>query len=54
MDDPVSGRPVAEVVQERLPRARFIGLDHVGHYPHLEVPEQVGHLLATSLERGSA
>jgi pimeloyl-ACP methyl ester carboxylesterase len=51
--DPVSGRPVADVIQERLPRASFIGLDGVGHYPQLEVPEQVGQLLATSLERGS-
>jgi pimeloyl-ACP methyl ester carboxylesterase len=41
MLDPVSGAPMAEHIHRRLPRADFLELADVGHYPQLEVPETV-------------
>ena len=41
LHDPVSGAPVANEIRQRLPRADFVGLDDVGHYPHVEVPDRV-------------
>jgi pimeloyl-ACP methyl ester carboxylesterase len=41
MLDPVSGAHMAERIRERLPRAPFLALDEVGHWPQLEAPERV-------------
>ena len=41
MADPVSGAPVAAQIRATLPAARVKTLDDVGHYPHVEVPDQV-------------
>jgi pimeloyl-ACP methyl ester carboxylesterase len=49
MQDPVSGAAVADVIRKRLPRAELLALDDAGHYPQLEVPEQVGATLRTRL-----
>jgi pimeloyl-ACP methyl ester carboxylesterase len=37
--DPVSGRPIAERLRERVRAASLRALEDVGHYPQLEVPE---------------
>jgi pimeloyl-ACP methyl ester carboxylesterase len=42
MLDPVSGAHMAERIRERLPGARFLALEDVGHWPALEAPERVG------------
>jgi pimeloyl-ACP methyl ester carboxylesterase len=49
MQDPVSGAPIADVIQRQLPGARLHRLDDAGHYPQIEVPERVGPLLAAAL-----
>jgi len=49
MQDPVSGKPVADVIQQRLPNAELLALDDAGHYPHLEVPERVGPAVVAAL-----
>ena len=41
MLDPISGAHVAERIAERLPYARRLFLDDVGHYPQLEAPDRV-------------
>ncbi len=41
MADPRSGAHIAREIRRRLPAAPFVGLDDVGHYPQLEVPEPV-------------
>jgi len=41
MLDPVSGAHMAERIRERLPRAPFVALDDVGHWPPLEAPDRV-------------
>jgi pimeloyl-ACP methyl ester carboxylesterase len=41
MLDPISGAQMAERIRERLPRAPFLALDDVGHWPPLEAPERV-------------
>jgi pimeloyl-ACP methyl ester carboxylesterase len=41
MLDPVSGAHMAERIRERLPRARLLALEDVGHWPPLEAPERV-------------
>src|SRR5207244_4093177 len=39
--DPVSGRAMADRIRDRLPAADFVSLAEAGHYPQLEVPDQV-------------
>lgn len=39
--DPVSGRHMAERYRELIPNPAIDILDHVGHFPQLEVPEYV-------------
>ena len=41
MADPVSGAHMAEVIRERRPGADLVALADVGHYPQLEVPQEV-------------
>jgi pimeloyl-ACP methyl ester carboxylesterase len=41
MLDPVSGAHMAERIRERLPKAPFVALEAVAHWPPLEAPEQV-------------
>jgi pimeloyl-ACP methyl ester carboxylesterase len=41
MLDPVSGAHMAERIAERLPRAPFLALADVAHWPQLEAPERV-------------
>lgn len=41
MLDPVSGAHMAERIRERLPRAPFLALDDVGHWPPIEAPDRV-------------
>ncbi|HXE90795.1 MAG TPA: alpha/beta hydrolase [Terriglobales bacterium] len=41
MEDPISGAHMAAVIRQRLPRAEFVPLEGVGHYPQLEVPDVV-------------
>ncbi len=41
MEDPIAGAPMAAHIRQRLPQARFVALEGVGHYPQLEVPEVV-------------
>ena len=43
MADPRSGAHIAREIRRRLPAARLVALDDVGHYPQLEVPELVAH-----------
>lgn len=38
--DPVSGRHLAEHIAALCPRLEVAMLDHVGHYPQLEAPEE--------------
>lgn len=46
MEDPVSGRHVAEHLRRRMPGVNLHALENVGHYPQLEVPGEVAaHLL---------
>lgn len=40
MADPVSGAHVLATVRDRLPQARVIELDEIGHCAHIEVPER--------------
>jgi pimeloyl-ACP methyl ester carboxylesterase len=49
MADPVSGAHVLALAREAYHRARVVELDGVGHYPHLEAPEQVAAALRTFL-----
>ncbi|MFW0787173.1 alpha/beta hydrolase [Gordonia sp. CPCC 206044] len=41
IDDPVSGRTVLDAARGILPRAHFIELDGIGHFPQSEAPEAV-------------
>ena len=41
MLDPISGAHMAKRIRERLPAARFLALDDVGHWPPLEAPDRV-------------
>jgi pimeloyl-ACP methyl ester carboxylesterase len=41
MQDPISGAHIAQRLAQRLPRARLVELDDVGHWPPLEAPERV-------------
>lgn len=40
LDDPLDG-PLASEIQRRRPRAPFLGLPQVGHFPHVEDPVTV-------------
>jgi pimeloyl-ACP methyl ester carboxylesterase len=48
LDDPVSGRHVLELARPRLPRARMVELEGVGHFPQSEAP----HVVAEAIRRG--
>ena len=48
MLDPVSGARMAERIRERLPRAPFVALDDVGHWPPLEAPALVAEALLSA------
>ena len=48
MLDPVSGAHMAERIRERLPRAPFVALDNVGHWPPLEAPALVAEALLSA------
>jgi pimeloyl-ACP methyl ester carboxylesterase len=48
MLDPVSGAHMAERIRERLPRAPFLALDDVGHWPQLEAPAFVAPALLSA------
>ena len=39
--DPVSGRHVLDLARPRLPTARIVELEQVGHFPQSEAPAQV-------------
>jgi pimeloyl-ACP methyl ester carboxylesterase len=41
MADPRSGAQMAEQARQRIPDLAVVSLDDAGHYPQLEVPEQV-------------
>ena len=41
LDDPVSGRHVLELAQERYLRARVTALEGIGHYPQVEAAQAV-------------
>ena len=41
MLDPVSGAHMGERIRERIPVARFIALEDVGHWPPIEAPGRV-------------
>jgi pimeloyl-ACP methyl ester carboxylesterase len=41
MLDPVSGAHMAQRITERLPRAPFLALEDIAHWPQLEAPERV-------------
>ena len=41
MLDPVSGAHMAERIRERLPKAPFLALADVAHWPQLEAPQRV-------------
>jgi pimeloyl-ACP methyl ester carboxylesterase len=41
MLDPISGAHMADRIRERLPAARLLALEDVGHWPALEAPERV-------------
>lgn len=43
--DPVSGAHMAERIRERLPRASFLALEDVAHWPALEAPDRVARAL---------
>jgi pimeloyl-ACP methyl ester carboxylesterase len=45
MLDPVSGAHMAERISERIPHARLLALEDVGHWPALEAPERVASAL---------
>lgn len=49
MLDPVSGEHMLARVRERLPSARIVALEDVGHYPQLEAPQEVAQALADFL-----
>jgi len=40
-EDPVSGRHMAERYRALVPNADVVLLEGIGHYPHLEAPQQV-------------
>lgn len=44
-EDPVAVAAIAETVAGEIPGAELIWLEGVGHYPQLEVPEQVAAIL---------
>ena len=48
MLDPVSGAHMAERIRERLPRAPFVALEDVGHWPPLEAPALVAEALLSA------
>ena len=48
MLDPISGAHMAERIRERLPRAPFVALDDVGHWPPLEAPALVAEALLSA------
>jgi pimeloyl-ACP methyl ester carboxylesterase len=48
MLDPVSGAHMAERISQRLPDAPLLALEHVAHWPQLEVPERVSRALLGS------
>lgn len=44
-EDPISGGHVLSRIGERVPAARVVVLDGVGHYPQIEAPEAVSEAL---------
>ncbi|MET0273433.1 MAG: alpha/beta hydrolase [Phenylobacterium sp.] len=48
--DPISGAQILERVAERLPAARRVGLDRLGHFPQVEAPAAVAAALRSILE----
>ena len=40
-EDPISGRHMADRFAEVVPNADIVRLDHSGHYPHIETPNEV-------------
>ena len=48
MLDPISGAHMAERIRERLPRAPFVALEDVGHWPPLEAPALVAEALLSA------
>ena len=41
IEDPISGKHMADRFSELVPNAYIVLLDHSGHYPHLETPDDV-------------
>jgi pimeloyl-ACP methyl ester carboxylesterase len=39
--DPIAGQAMADTYREIVPRADVVMLPDIGHFPHLEAPEQV-------------
>ena len=44
--DPVSGRPIALALRDRLAAPALVEYPTVGHVPHLEVPDEVAAAIA--------
>ncbi len=44
--DPIAGESMAEHYADTVPNADVVSLKNIGHYPHLECPEQVLRALA--------
>ncbi|MGB1217277.1 MAG: alpha/beta fold hydrolase, partial [Saprospiraceae bacterium] len=41
VQDPISGRHLAERFQEIVPDSDIVFLENAGHYPHVETPKEV-------------
>ena len=52
MLDPISGAHMAERIRERLPKAPFLALEDVAHWPQLEAPQRVTQALLVEATTG--
>jgi pimeloyl-ACP methyl ester carboxylesterase len=50
-DDPTSIIPIGERLVTEIPGAELTRIDHVGHYPQLEAPDEMVHAVASWLDR---
>jgi len=49
--DPIAGTELAEDIHKHHPSLKLVTYPGIGHFPHLEIPEQVGEDIEAALQR---